>query len=305
MKREHKLPQGFERPTELPSLLEQPSWQEQNRSWWDSNPMRYDWNGQLQAAVFSREYFEEIDRRFFSDAARYMPSRTLPFEELIPYEELADLDVLEIGVGSGSHAQLLAPRSKSYKGIDLTDFATRSTQRRFEEFGIQGEVVRMDAEKMNFADASFDWIWTWGVIHHSANTKQVLSEMKRVLRPGGRAVVMVYHRSFLYYYVTTALLRGVLRGGFLKAKSLHELVQTNTDGAIARFYSQKEWSELVAGEGFGVDRLLVKGQKSEVVPIPASRVKDAVMSWIPNSLSRFVLNSCKQGSFLISQLRRP
>ena len=73
----------------------------------------------------------------------------------------------------------------------------------------------MDAEKMDFADASFDFIWTWGVIHHSSNTRQILSEMSRILRPGGRAVVMVYHRSFLYYYVFNGFFRGVLGVDFL------------------------------------------------------------------------------------------
>jgi hypothetical protein len=40
--------------------------------------------------------------------------------------------------------------------------------------------------------------------------------MNRVLRPGGQAIVMVYHRSFFYFYIFTALFRGLLVGGFLR-----------------------------------------------------------------------------------------
>jgi SAM-dependent methyltransferase len=300
-----KLPEGFETPIAQPSdpqLREQ--WQQQNREWWEKNPMRYDWNEAIGATEDSREFFEEIDRRHFFDASRYTPPRALPFDELIPFDQLGSANVLEIGVGNGSHAQLLSPHCKSYTGIDLTSYAVQRTRRRFEVFGLKGDIRQMDAEKMEFPDASFDFIWTWGVIHHSSNTEQILREMHRVLRPGGRAVIMVYHRSFLYYYLFTGLFRGVLRGGFLKTPSLHELVQISTDGAIARFYSVAEWTALVS-PFFRVTDVLIKGQKSEIFPLPAGKFKDAVMKATPDAFSRLVLNRCKQGSFLISKLERP
>jgi ubiquinone/menaquinone biosynthesis C-methylase UbiE len=54
----------------------------------------------------------------------------------------------------------------------------------------------LDAEQLALAEGSFVVFWSWGVIHHSANTRRILDEMHRVLRPGGSAVVMVYHRGF-------------------------------------------------------------------------------------------------------------
>ena len=160
----------------------------------------------------------------------------------------------------------------------------------------------MDAENLKFSNESFDFIWTWGVIHHSANTERILEEMYRVLRPGGKATIMVYHRSFLYFYIFTALFRGILCGGFLKTGSLHQLVQLNTDGAIARFYWPSEWRSLVSGKGFKLEVEKIKGQKSELFPLPASRIKRLLMNMTPNRLSRFILNTCCQGSFLITTL---
>ncbi len=299
-----KLPPGFSTPTALPDGDKQGEWQRQNRSWWESNPMRYDWGGKISAAEFSREFYEEIDRRFFFDSSRYMPPRERPFDEIIPFESLNKRDVLEIGVGNGSHAQLLAPHCQSYTGIDLTEYAVKSTSKRFEAFGLKGVIRQMDAEKLDFPDGSFDFIWTWGVIHHSANTGQILAEMNRVLRPGGRATIMVYHRSFLYHYITTGLFRGILQGGFFKGRTLHELEQLHTDGAIARFYTPDEWAELVQSRGFEVERTLIKGQKSEVFLLPASKLKDALMSLTPNVLCRFITNTCRQGSFLISTINK-
>src|SRR5205085_539710 len=109
--------------------------------------------------------------------------------------DLYDKDVLEIGVGQGTHAQLLAPRCKSFTGIDLTTCAVEMTSERLKLFKIPGAVLEMDAEHMSFGDGSFDYIWSWGVIHHSADTNRVLKEMHRVLRPGGKCTVMIYYRS--------------------------------------------------------------------------------------------------------------
>lgn len=301
----NKLPHGFATPTALPDEQKQAEWQGQNRSWWQKNPMRYDWGGKIPAPEFSREFYEEIDRRFFFDSSRYMPPQDKPFDQIVPFAKLPQMDVLEIGVGNGSHAQLLAPHCKSYTGIDLTDYAVNSTRKRFEVFGLKGDIRQMDAERLEFPDASFDFIWTWGVIHHSANTGRILAEMNRVLRPGGTATIMVYYRSFLYYYITTAFFRGILQGGFLKTRSVHELVQLHTDGAIARFYSKKEWTDLVESMGFVLDHLIIKGQKSEIFPLPASKFKDALMNMTPNAFSRFITNTCQQGSFLITTIRKP
>lgn len=304
MDTDHKLPEGFETPTGQPTEPElAKKWQEQNRQWWEKNPMRYDWNEGIGANDHSREFYEEIDRRHFFDASRYTPPRQRPFDELIPFAELKEADVLEIGVGNGSHAQLIAPHCRSYTGIDLTDYAVKSTRQRFAAFGLQGRIEQMDAEKLDFPDASFDFIWSWGVIHHSSNTEQILREMKRVLRPGGRAVVMVYHRSFLYYYVFTGFFRGILRGGFLKTPSLHKLTQISTDGAIARFYSIPEWRSL-AEKYFEMGRLCIKGQKSELLPLPAGSFKNKIMNLLPDGLARFVLNTLQQGSFLISEMKK-
>lgn len=304
MDTQNKLPEGFENPTSLPEGGDaQKQWQNQNRDWWEKNPMRYDWNEQIGGAEREREFFMEIDRRHFSDAARYTPPQSRPFDELIPYDSLKNADVLEIGVGNGSHAQLLAPHCRSYSGIDLTDYAVTSTQRRFHLSGLQGNIRRMDAEQLDFPDASFDFIWTWGVIHHSANTEKILQEMRRVLRPGGKAVIMVYHRSFLYYYIFNGFFRGILAGGLFKAKSLHRLVQLSTDGAIARFYSIEEWRSLVSPY-FQVTNIQIKGQKSEIIPLPAGRLKNGLTKLIPDAFSRLVLNTFKQGSFIICHVEK-
>jgi ubiquinone/menaquinone biosynthesis C-methylase UbiE len=295
--------EGFDKPTRLPKdNIQCSQWQNANRDWWENHPMRYDWKKSIAFKEFSREFFLEIDNRFFSKVKQFMPWREVPFDTLIAFNSLAGKDVLEIGTGNGSHAQLLAEYAKSYTGIDITDYAVKSTSERMKCFGISNaKIIRMDAEEMQFDNNSFDYVWSWGVIHHSSNTEKILKEMKRVLRPNGVAVTMVYHRSLWNYYIMCGLFLGVIKGDLFKTKSLHKMVQKHTDGAIARYYTISEWRRLVSNY-FCVKDMQIYGSKDELIPLPAGRVKKTILALIPNVLSRFFTNRCKQGGFLVSIL---
>jgi hypothetical protein len=73
-----KTPAGFDSPTALPLTSEQGrEWQELNRSWWENHPMRYDFTDELEADEFSREFYREIDARFFSDVKTFMPWKSV------------------------------------------------------------------------------------------------------------------------------------------------------------------------------------------------------------------------------------
>jgi len=304
MKRVKEEIRGFDHPTNLPqddSLRQQ--WQEQNRAWWNEHPMRYDWKEPVGFKEFSAEFFQEIDRRFFSVVRNFMPWKKIPFDPLIDFESLARHDVLEIGVGNGSHAQLLAQHAKSYTGIDITSYAVKSTSERMKRFGLdKATIMEMDAEKMEFDDNSFDYLWTWGVIDHSANTERILKEMARVLRPGGRATVMVYHRGWWNYYFVGTVFHGLLRGGLFRTGSLHQTVQEITDGAFSRYYTPADW-RTQASPFLKVDTTCIYGPKTDLFPIPGSKFKSALMGATPDAICRFLTNKCHMGSFLVSTMQ--
>lgn len=273
--------------------------------------MRYDFSDRIQASEFSKAFYREIDERFFSDVQTFMPWREIPFDPLIQFASLRDKDVLEIGVGTGSHAQLLSSFAQSYTGIDLTEYSVKSTTKRLQHLDSQGDrtgknvkVMRMDAENMGFPDASFDLVWSWGVIHHSANTRKIVEEIYRVLRPGGVAITMVYHRNLWNYYIFAGLVGGIFQGTLLKTFSVHKARQRLIDGAIARYYSIAEWKALV-GDLFSVDDVKIYGSKSELIPLPNGKLKAAAKALIPNSFSRLLTNRCRMGMFLVSALKKP
>jgi SAM-dependent methyltransferase len=293
---------AFDKPTRHPQdETQRQQWQSANKTWWESTPMRYDWRDDITSPPGTKSYFAEIDRRFLLSVSKYIPWQIVPFENFIPFEQLGDKDVLEIGVGQGTHAQLLAPRCKSFTGIDLTSNAAEMTSRRLKLFNMPGKVLQMDAEDMAFADNSFDFIWSWGVIHHSADTRRVLKEMRRVLRPGGKCAVMVYYRSWWHFYVC-GFLRGVFQRRFKKQGSLHRVVQSATDGAIARYYTQRDWEKTCSGL-FEVRSIQIYGLKSEVLPLPHSRLKRFLEDLVPDAVARFLTHKLRGGSFLVAQMQ--
>lgn len=291
----------FEDPKQLPKNDEQRrQWQAANKAWWEASPMRYDWREELAPTLGDKSYFEEVDRRFLSSARKYTPPQKLPFDRIIPFAKIAGKDVLEIGVGQGTHAQLIAPRCRSYTGIDLTGHAVAMTSKRLALFGIPGRVLQMDAEEMKFPDNSFDYIWSWGVIHHSADTRRVLTEMRRVLRTGGSATVMVYYRSWWCFYIC-GLLRRIFLRQFRHGQSLHSIAQGATDGAIARYYLRGEWHDIVDGL-FRVKSTRIFGLKTEVFPFPHGRLKSLLESLVPDAVTRFMTNQLRMGTFLVADM---
>jgi SAM-dependent methyltransferase len=102
--------------------------------------------------------------------------------------------VLEIGVGLGADHQRFAESGALLSGIDLTERAVEHTRRRLALFGLSSELAVGDAERLSFEDATFDIVYSWGVLHHSPDTPRAVAEVHRVLKPGGKALIMVYHK---------------------------------------------------------------------------------------------------------------
>jgi len=125
-----------------------------------------------------------------------------PFiEGFAGFDYARDLDVLEIGVGLGADHQRFAEAGARLTGIDLTNRAVEHTKNRFDLLGLRSDLRVGDAEALPFADESFDVVYSWGVLHHSPDTPRTIDEVWRVLRQGGTAKVMIYHKHALVGYM--------------------------------------------------------------------------------------------------------
>jgi len=109
--------------------------------------------------------------------------------------------VLEIGVGLGADHQRFAEAGAVLSGIDLTNRGVEITRRRFEKLGLKSDLQVGDAEQLAFPDNTFDSVYAWGVVHHSPDTQRTVREILRVLKPGGEARVMIYHKYSLVAFM--------------------------------------------------------------------------------------------------------
>ena len=173
-----------------------PNLKERVRAFWQANPCGTKF---ADAEVGTREFFRRVEEH------RYQTEWHIP--GAANFESAAGKRVLEVGCGLGTDGARFARAGAVYTGVDLTEAAVSLARRRFELEGLAGEFRVSDAESLDFADESFDLVYSHGVLHHTPDTARAVREIRRVLRPGGRAVVMLYHRDSYNYRVNIRLLR--------------------------------------------------------------------------------------------------
>ena len=151
------------------------------------------WNGESCGEVYARGGTAG-DQLAAQAAARYALEPYLaPFAR---FEDGRGRRVLEIGVGMGAdHLRFAEHNPARLVGLDLTARALGHTRNRLTLSGQRPRLIQGDAERLPFPDAAFDLVFSWGVLHHTPDLAATIAEIHRVLAPGGRARVMLYHRD--------------------------------------------------------------------------------------------------------------
>ena len=159
----------------------------------------------------TREFFQQVDEY------RYTLEPHIP--GVVRFERWAGCDVLEAGCGIGTDGARFAAAGARYTGLDFSPTARHLAKRRFELSGLDGRFVGGSVMALPFKAGSFDLVYSHGVIHHVVDTDEALREFARVLRPGGTALVMVYHRHSLNYHVSIMMIRRALVFSLMAPKS--------------------------------------------------------------------------------------
>jgi ubiquinone/menaquinone biosynthesis C-methylase UbiE len=192
----------------------------------------------------SKEFFDEVE------GIRYrFHYHLMPLFDRIAAEFGAGSRLLEIGCGMGSDLLQLARRGLNVTGVDLTDAGIELARKRFSIYGQQADLRVADAESLPFAEMSFDVVYSFGVLHHTPDTPRSIREVHRVLKPGGKAFIMLYYRpslNYLAHYLT-----GVPFDGSKRDKC-----------PVERAYNKREIREMFADfkeVSIGVDYLFGTG----------------------------------------------
>ncbi len=197
------------------------------------------WNEQSCGEVYATG---ESEQDYYESHAKKRYELEPYIYDFAKFSEGAGQDILEIGVGMGAdHIEWAKSQPRSLTGIDLTPRAVEHTKKRlqfyFPKDSFKSKVETADAEILPFNNDSFDIIYSWGVLHHSPNTPQAFQEVFRVLREGGTAKIMIYHKYSLTGYMLW-IKYGLLKGQIFR--TLDDIYYHHLESLGTKAYSVEE-----------------------------------------------------------------
>ena len=219
------------------------AYKEEVQNQWNSNPV-----GPQYAKVHrphTLEWYQEIEAHRYGVYGPWML-------EVMEFAEHRGHDLLEIGAGIGTDLSQFARNGANVTDLDLSAGHMAHAKENFALRGLSARFVHHDAERLPFDDNSFDVVYSNGVLHHTPNTRSVVAEIKRVLRPGGKAIVMMYAEDSLHYWLKLVWQLG-LRDKRLLRQSMHDVmsetveITANDAKPLVKVYTRRRLRELFAG----------------------------------------------------------
>ena len=118
------------------------------------------------------------------------------------YDKYRGRKVLEVGCGLGIDSVKFAKAGAELTCIDLSDTSVNCTRGLIEGLGLKATVQQGSAEHLDFPDNSFDVVYANGVLMLVPDERKAVAEIRRVLKPGGEALVMLYHRRSWFWLLS-------------------------------------------------------------------------------------------------------
>jgi SAM-dependent methyltransferase len=191
-------------------------------------------------------------------------------------------EVLEIGVGMGADYLAWLKAGARATGVDISSTSLDQARQRCELAGYHPDLRPADAENLPFPDNSFDIVYSYGVMHHSPDTARCIREAWRVLKPGGKVRIMVYHHPSL-----TGLMLW-LRYGVWRGKSLRQSVYDHLESPGTKTYTIEEGRSLMHGFQ-DVDARLVFSPGDLLLHEPSARFQSPLYRLIWKLYPRWLL----------------
>lgn len=223
------------------------------KAYWETHPLHaYEFEADL-----SPEFFARIDTIKRADIERF----GAPFWE---FDSLRGKKLLEVGCGPGWFTVQYARGGVQVTSVDLTGRAVEITKAHLRLQGLEARVQEANAERLPFSENEFDVVISTGVLHHTPDTPRAIRECFRVLKPGGRAKIALYHRGILHSPIIFPIVRFLMSAVKVKHPGAD---MANKAGDVDDFVRQydgegnpvgiakttAEWSRILREAGFKIE----------------------------------------------------
>lgn len=210
----------------------------------------------------SKEFFDAVIAKRFSYECDWL-------DGIVRFEKLKRKKVLEIGCGAGYDAYQFCKHGAEYTGIDITPANPLLTRQHLSYYGYQPTTHEMDAEKMNF-NQEFDFVYSFGVLHHIPDMQKVLNNCYQALRTGGECQIIVYNKYSIFYMLSVVFAAWFLRGNFLRRslaqqRSFIEYSESN-EHPLVNVYSKRTVEKMMRQAGFEITQTSVRKLVHEDLP---------------------------------------
>jgi len=166
------------------------------------------WNAHTLGKQYVRDPNIEVGTKEYFDHIRPWMN-PWKFPEIMPRidkvaQQLKGKHLLEIGCGMGFDGSEFMKRGVKVTVTDLTPAAIEMAKKHHAIIGVEPEAAQTEnVLNLSFPDNTFDAVWACGVLHVTGDTEKAISEVRRVLKPGGLAVVShLYRRPSWMYFIS-------------------------------------------------------------------------------------------------------
>lgn len=191
--------------------------------YWDSHTLGFQYVTDATIEPGSAAFFEHIRPWMNPYKFPWIMTRIERESALLQGKHL-----LEIGCGMGYDSLEFLKRGVRVTATDLTANAVKMTRRHFDVAGVQAEAIQTaNALDLPFEDNQFDAVWANGVLHATGDTAHAIREARRVLKPGGRAIISHFYRKPSWMY-------------WLHRIGRENIEYKEEDPPVNEFYSERE-----------------------------------------------------------------
>lgn len=210
----------------------------------------------------TKEFFQAVIEKRFKEECDWM-------EDVVNFKRFKGKKVLEIGCGAGYDAYQFCKNGADYTGIDITPDNPIITKKHLSFFNYEPHVLEMDVESLSVSE-TFDYVFSFGVLHHTPNFKKALKNIYNVLKSDGEAQIIVYYKHSIFYILHVVVGDWLLRLKFLKMslKERRSKIETTLSNAepLVNVYSKKELHALCKEAGFHLIKTDIRKLTREDLP---------------------------------------